>query len=94
MAIIVARFLPIFRTLVPIAAGLGTMRYSTFLRYNIAGALIWGISIPVLGYYLGTLIPDIDRFLLPILFVVIAISVGSAVREVLKARHEMKGEVL
>lgn len=87
-AIIIARFLPIFRTLVPITAGMGHMHYGVFLRYNIIGALVWGIGVTLLGYYLGTLIPDIDTYLLPILGVVIFLSVAGALKEILQARKE------
>ncbi|HRH24167.1 MAG TPA: DedA family protein [Candidatus Paceibacterota bacterium] len=89
-AIIFARFLPVFRTIVPIAAGMGSMKYSVFLRYNIAGAFIWGISVTMLGYYLGSVIPDIDKYLLPILFIIIFLSSASVISEVLKARKEQK----
>lgn len=88
MALIIARFLPLFRTLVPIAAGMGRMNYGVFLRYNIIGAVIWGISLTVLGYYLGTLIPDIDTYLLPILLLIILVTGLSAAREVWKAKKE------
>jgi len=90
LAIIIARFLPLLRTLVPIAAGIGHMRYDVFLRYNIIGAFIWGVSVTLLGYYLGSLIPNIDTYLLPILLVVILITVLSAVREIWKAKQELK----
>lgn len=87
-ALIIARFLPIFRTLVPITAGMGHMNYGVFLRYNIAGAVIWGVSITTLGYYLGSVIPNIDQYLLPILGVIILLSVASAGREIWKAKKE------
>lgn len=87
-AIIIARFIPVFRTLVPIAAGMGRMNYRTFFAYNVIGACVWGISVTMLGYYLGSVIPNIDHYLLPILLVVILVSTGSAVREVLKAKKE------
>jgi membrane-associated protein len=80
-ALILARFLPVFRTLVPIFAGVGRMDYRAFLAYNIAGALIWGVSVTVLGYYLGTLIPNIDHYLLPILLVILLLSSGSMILE-------------
>lgn len=89
-AIIFARFLPVFRTLAPITAGMGHMNYGVFVRYNIAGAFIWGVSVTMLGYYLGTLIPNIDHYLLPILGLIILASSWSVVAEVLKARKEQK----
>ena len=56
------------------------------------GAFIWGVSVTLLGFYLGTLIPDVDRYLLPILGVIILITTGSAIREVWKAKKEMATE--
>jgi len=88
LALILARFLPLLRTLVPIAAGMGRMPYSAFLRFNVIGALLWGISVTLLGYYLGTLIPDIDKYLLPILGVIVLISVLVSAREVWNAKKE------
>lgn len=73
--IILARFIPGVRTLAPILAGVGDMRYSTFLSYNIVGGLIWAVGITLLGYYLGSAIPGIDKYLLPILLFIIFISV-------------------
>ncbi|MBY0110678.1 VTT domain-containing protein [Patescibacteria group bacterium] len=92
MALIVARFLPVFRTLVPIMAGMGSMKYRTFLAFNIAGALIWGISLTMLGYFLGNMIPNIDTYVLPVLILVIIITTFSGFREVWKARKEMQNE--
>lgn len=89
-ALIIARFLPVFRTLVPIFAGVGSMRYRDFLAWNILGAIIWGVSVTLLGYYLGSLIPNIDTYLLPILGIVVLISLLGIAREAWKARQEAK----
>lgn len=72
--IILARFAPIVRTFAPIVAGVAEMDYGTFLRYNIIGGLLWAIGIPLLGYWLGNVIPNIDAYLLPILVVIVVIS--------------------
>jgi membrane-associated protein len=85
MAIIIARFLPLIRTLAPIFAGVGRMRYETFLAYNILGAFIWCISVTLLGFFLGSVIPDVDRYLLPILLVIILVTALPALREIWKA---------
>lgn len=92
-ALVIARFLPIFRTLVPIFAGVGGMRYATFFAWNVLGALVWGVSITMLGYYLGSMIPNIDTYLFPILLVVVVLSVGSAVREVLQEKKHAANSV-
>ena len=72
--IILARFIPIVRTFAPIVAGVGTMAYSTFLLFNIVGAFIWTWGMLWLGYGLGALIPNPDRYVVPIVIGIVLIS--------------------
>jgi membrane-associated protein len=73
--IMIARFVPIVRTFAPILAGVGEMRYATFLRYNVIGGFVWAVGVTTAGYVLGSTIPSIDRYLLPIIFVIVLLSV-------------------
>jgi len=72
--IILARFVPIVRTFAPIFAGVGQMRYRTFLTYNLIGGALWGLGVTSIAYYLGSLIPDLERYLVPIVLLIIFVS--------------------
>jgi len=73
-AIILARFVPIVRTIAPILAGVGTMKYPRFLSYNVIGGLVWGAGMVSMGYFLGSIIPSSEKYVLPISLVIILIS--------------------
>lgn len=73
-AVVLARFVPIVRTLAPVLAGIGSMKYSTFLRYNALGGCLWGVGMTVLGYSLGSVIPNSEHYILPISLVIIVLS--------------------
>lgn len=72
--LVLARFMPIVRTFAPILAGVGQMEYKKFFAYNLLGGALWTISLPLLGYYLGRIIPNIDKYLLPIILGIIILS--------------------
>ncbi len=72
--IILARFLPFVRTFAPILAGVGGMRYPAFLLYNVLGAALWAAGLALAGFFLGRAMPDVDRYLLPIILAIILFS--------------------
>jgi len=82
-----ARFIPIIRTFAPTVAGVGKMRYRTFIIFNIAGGIGWVLSMTLAGYVLGRSVPDIERQLHWVISGVIAVSVLPIVREWLHARR-------
>lgn len=52
-AVVLARFVPIVRTFVPVIAGVAHMSYKVFALYNLLGAMLWGVGVTLLGYWLG-----------------------------------------
>ncbi|HSX48643.1 MAG TPA: DedA family protein [Candidatus Saccharimonadales bacterium] len=72
--IIIARFLPYVRTFAPIVAGIGKMKYSQFLTFNIAGGTTWVTLMLLIGYFLGRVVPNVDKYLIPLILVIIIVS--------------------
>ena len=73
--IVVARFLPFVRTFAPIVAGAARMRYPRFAVFNVTGAFLWAVGLPVAGLALGEAMGEpLDRWLLLILAGVVALS--------------------
>lgn len=89
--IIVARFVPFVRTYAPVAAGVGNMKYRTFVSYNVIGALLWGVGVTVLGYFLGNVTFVKDNIEL-ILIAIVGISVIPIAVELLRARSKKRDE--
>ncbi len=73
-AIIIGRFVPVILTFIPILAGVGTMKYSVFLTYNVWGGIMWSVGLTTLGYQLGTKIKNIDTYVLPIIIGIVILS--------------------
>ncbi|KAA0111476.1 VTT domain-containing protein [Mycolicibacterium sp. P1-5] len=71
-AIVLARFVPIVRTLAPITAGAAKMKYGVFTLFNVIGALLWSIGLTLLGYGLGQF--EIIQKLLEPIFILIALA--------------------
>jgi len=85
--IIFARFMPVIRTFAPILAGAGKMHYPTFLFYNVIGGVVWAIGFPALGYFLGSVIPDVDRYIVPLIILIIILSFIPPVAHALKEKE-------
>jgi membrane-associated protein len=73
--IILARFVPVVRTFAPVAAGISSMNYRTFVLFNVIGAFIWSFGVTLAGFWLGQIIPNVDQYLLPIIGLIIVVSV-------------------
>jgi membrane-associated protein len=86
--IILARFIPVVRTFVPMVAGVGEMDYRRFVTFNVVGGFLWAVGLTVLGYILGESIPNVDRYLLPMILLIGAVSFVPVIRELWKMRRQ------
>ncbi|HSX28300.1 MAG TPA: VTT domain-containing protein [Candidatus Saccharimonadales bacterium] len=85
--IILARFVPMVRAFAPIVAGVGRMKYRKFVAFNFVGGFLWTASMTYLGYILGTKVPNIDHYVLPIIGFIIVISLAPPAIHLLKDKE-------
>jgi membrane-associated protein len=86
-AIVLARFIPAVRTFVPIVAGMAQMSYRKFLFWNLLGGIGWSLGVTIAGYFLGSIIPDVDKYLIPIVLLIILVSALPPVIHLYKERR-------
>src|SRR3954469_24578837 len=72
--LIIARFMPIVRTFVPVVAGLANMPLKAYTAYNVLGAVAWIWSMLFIGHFLGRVVPGIDKHIEPMILVIVALS--------------------
>jgi membrane-associated protein len=87
--IIIARFVPIVRTLAPFVAGVGSMTYGRFMSYNVIGGVAWVLLCTLGGYFFGNLPVVQDNFSLVILGI-IAVSLLPGLFEIWRARRSRR----
>lgn len=85
--IIFARFIPIIRTFAPFVAGIGNMKYSKFLSFNIIGGAIWVVLFTLAGYFFGTQ-EYVRKNFTYVIFAIILISILPPVFEFLRGRFQ------
>ncbi len=83
--IILARFIPIVRTFAPPVAGAAKMKYRRFFAFNGVGGVLWVWGMVLVGYFLSSAIPNVDRHIHIVIAVVIFLSILPAVIEVLRS---------
>lgn len=85
--IVLARFVPIVRTFAPIVAGVGKMKYRTFITFNLVGGFLWGVGVTTLGHFLGQ--RDVVKNNIEIAsIVVVLVSILPVVIELVRHRRE------
>ena len=88
-AVIMARFVPIIRTIAPFVAGAGSMQYYKYILYCISGAVIWVTSITFLGYFMGQ-VPWVKKKKKKVVLSIIIISVLPIVVKIVKNKITTK----
>ncbi|GAB2779918.1 DedA family protein [Rhabdobacter roseus] len=83
--VIMARFIPIVRTVAPFVAGAGSMNYSRYIVYCIIGALLWVPSLTMLGFFFGN-IPFVKNNFEIVIFIIIGISILPIIWQFVKTR--------
>ncbi|WP_160685552.1 DedA family protein [Clostridium sp. C2-6-12] len=91
--IIIARFVPIVRTLAPFVAGIGKMTYKNFITFNAMGGALWVISVSACGYFFGTIPIIKDNFSIAVIIIVL-ISIMPAVIEIIRNKLKKTNEVV
>jgi membrane-associated protein len=86
--IIIARFVPIVRTFAPIVAGAAGMPYRQFVFFNVIGGVLWVFSMILAGYFLGSVIPNLDQHIEWVVIIVVFLSLLPPLYEFLKSRRE------
>ena len=90
--IVLARFIPVVRTFAPAVAGAASMNYRRFVTYNVFGGVFWVCGMVLLGYTLGSAIPDIERHVHLIIAVVVFLSILPPIIEALRHRGRLLHE--
>ncbi|MFB6786967.1 DedA family protein [Streptomyces olivaceus] len=86
-AIVLARFLPVVRTVLNPVAGVLAVPTRTFTLWQVLGGLVWTIGLVLAGYTLGASVPNVDRYLLPIIAIIVVVSLIPVVLELLRSRR-------
>jgi membrane-associated protein len=90
-AIVLARFIPVVRTVLnPLAGALGTP-VAMFTVWQSVGGVLWTVGLVLAGYALGAFVPGVDAYLLPVIAVVVVVSLIPLARELLRERRRHRG---
>jgi membrane-associated protein len=86
-AIVLARFIPVVRTVLNPLAGMISVPLGTFTRWQVLGGLVWTVGLCGAGYLIGNSVPNVDQYLLPIVAVIVLVSLTPLAVEAYRARR-------
>jgi membrane-associated protein len=93
--VVLGRFIANVRTIISAVAGAGQMNRQRYFLYNVIGAILWGAGVTLLGYWLGSNVPDIDKYIIPLviaaLLILYAVTVWQLTKSPERRRKLKKG---
>jgi membrane-associated protein len=82
--ILIARFIAVIRTIVPLVAGIGKMDQKRFFIFNVIGGVLWSAGLILLSYYVGTKVPHLDSYIKDLVLIAIVLTWAVAAYELFK----------
>ncbi|MEO6761113.1 MAG: VTT domain-containing protein [Candidatus Saccharimonadales bacterium] len=81
---LIAHFIPIVRTFAPVTAGAGKMNHKAFIGFDAIGDIAWTLSVTLIGYFVGSRIPGIEKLIEPLLIIIVIIFLAPTLYHVFK----------
>ncbi|WP_128800846.1 MULTISPECIES: DedA family protein [unclassified Streptomyces] len=91
-AIVLARFVPVVRTVLNPMAGALRVPIGTFSLWQVTGGLVWSLGLTLAGYALGSSVPNVDRYLLPMVAVIVILSLIPLASEIYRSRRAARAK--
>ena len=91
-AIVLARFIPVVRTVLNPLAGMLAVPTRTFTIWQVAGGAVWSVGLTMAGYALGATVPGVDQYLLPVIALIVVVSLIPLALELLRGRRESRAK--
>ncbi len=86
--IVFSRFVPVVRTFAPIVAGIVRMHYLEFLKWSFIGSVLWGVTMTLIGYFLGRIIPGLENYVSLLMLLVVLLTILPGIYHYLQQRRE------
>jgi len=85
-SVLIARFIAVVRTVVPVVAGMGRMRQQTFIFFNVVGGILWSAGLILVSYWVGQRVPNLDSYIKYLVLAAAILTFGSVAYELIKNR--------
>lgn len=86
-SVVLARFIAVIRTVVPLVAGMGRMDRRFFRVYNVIGGILWTFSVTLAAYWIGQRFKHLDKYLVDLLLLAMVFTVAAVLSEMLRSKR-------